>query len=87
VAQKKPAAFQHVDGGLREQLQGNVVDTERPFMERLISGIALVAARGLLDEANKNGLMLPGSSEPPAQVPNSLPAPDQIASTQTEKKD
>jgi hypothetical protein len=69
----KPAAFKHVDGGLREDLLANVVDTSRPMMERMFSGVALMAARGLLDEANKNGMTLPGTAPQPAPVPNALP--------------
>ncbi|HZU87922.1 MAG TPA: hypothetical protein VE993_01570 [Stellaceae bacterium] len=75
MAEPKAKAFQHVDGGLREQLQANVVDTDRPMMERMLSGIALIAARGLLDEANKTGLTLPGMAPAPAPVPNALPSP------------
>jgi hypothetical protein len=73
---KKPAPFQHVDGGLREQLQQNIVDDSRPLMERMMSGIALLAARGLLDEANKSGgLALPGTAAAPPPLQSALPAP------------
>lgn len=71
----KPKAFQHVDGGLTEQLQSTVVDTSRPMTERLMSGVALMMARGLLDEANKTGNLLPGSAPAPATLPGSLPPP------------
>lgn len=71
----KPKAFQHVDGGLTEQLQSTVVDTSRPMTERLMSGVALIMARGLLDEANKTGNLLPGSAVSASPLPTSLPAP------------
>lgn len=67
--------FQHVDGGLTEELQANIVDTSRPMTERLMAGVALIMARGLLDRANATGNLLPGSAPAPAALPNSLPPP------------
>ena len=75
----KPKAFQHVDGGLTEQLQANVVDTSRPMLERMFAGVALMATRGLLDEANKTGHLLPGSAPAAKPLPTSLPAPTRVA--------
>jgi len=69
-------AFQHADGGLREQLLANVVNTERPFMERFISGVALMTTRAVLDEVNKRGLALPGTEGHDAAPATSLPKPE-----------
>lgn len=72
---EQPKAFQHADGGLREQLLNNVVDPNRPFIERFMSGVAVMAARAVLEEANKQGQLLPGTAPAPETLPTSLPQP------------
>ena len=74
---KKPDKFQHVDGGLGKMLKGNIVDTDRPLMERMMSGVMLIAARGLLDQMASDGLALPGSAAAPPPLPNALPKPEE----------
>lgn len=72
---KKPDKFQHVDGGLGKLLKENVVDADRPLMERMMSGVMLVAARGLLDQMAIDGLSLPGTAEAAPAPSNALPKP------------
>ena len=74
MAEQAPAKFQHVDGGLTEQLQGNVVDGSRPMMERAVSAMMLIGARALLGQINNDGMSLPGTARQPDPLPSELPS-------------
>jgi len=76
MAEAKPDKFQHVDGGLGKMLKENIVAADRPFIERMMSGVMLIAARGLLDQMSTDGLSLPGSAAEPPSLPTALPKPD-----------
>ena len=71
--QQASEKFQHIDGGLTKQLQGNVVNDSRPMMERVMSAVTLVVARGLIEQVNNDGLSLPGTARQPDPLPTELP--------------
>jgi len=66
-----PKAFEHVDKGLTEHLHRTVMDGEKPFLERVVAGLTLVGARGLLDQINNQNEQLPQEAlpAPKAQLP------------------
>lgn len=73
--QTKPPKFSNVDGGLGAQLKANVLDADRPMLERVMSAATLLVARGLLEQINADGMALPGAAPAPEPLPPALPSP------------
>jgi aspartyl/asparaginyl beta-hydroxylase (cupin superfamily) len=69
-----PDKFEHIDGGLNKQLKANLVDNSRPMMERVMSGVALLVARGLLEQINQDGLALPDTAPSAKPLDTELPS-------------